>query len=164
MRMNEFEVSALSGNKGIVSLEGEFLLADWTGPHYGCFGGASIFGKKSLVGSNTIESTQAAHSLSLLYTRLTSVSCAFKMSAAYALRGQSRLVGGLLRTPVSQISRQWVCRRCASTVALQTYSASLKSPSIQWSLDRRWQQKRGAAGAAAAMYEAPVHPELRIEC
>ncbi|KAK5280151.1 Elongation factor G, mitochondrial, partial [Exophiala xenobiotica] len=81
------------------------------------------------------------------------------MSASYAVRSQSRLIGSALRTQASRLDKHWVCRRCASTVALQSYSASLKSQSIQWALDRRWQQRRGAAGAAAAMLEEASDPD-----
>ncbi|EXJ81438.1 elongation factor G, mitochondrial [Capronia epimyces CBS 606.96] len=75
------------------------------------------------------------------------------MSAPNALRGPSRLLGPLLRVPKSVLAQQWVCRRCASTAALQTSLAGVKSQATQWPLDRRWQQRRGAAGAAAAMLE-----------
>lgn len=52
----------------------------------------------------------------------------------------------------------WVCRRCAST-ALKVGSASQTSNLQRWQSNQLWQQRRGAAGAAAAMLEEAHEPE-----
>ncbi|KAI1614396.1 elongation factor G, mitochondrial [Exophiala viscosa] len=83
--------------------------------------------------------------------------------SASAVRGPSRLLGTVLRTSASSRAGAWVCRRCASTATLSNYSAGSKSYLVQRSLNRRWQQRRGAAGAAAAMLEEAQDDSLSQE-
>ncbi|KAK4936356.1 Elongation factor G, mitochondrial [Elasticomyces elasticus] len=83
--------------------------------------------------------------------------------SASAVRGPSRLLGNVLRSSTSPRAGSWICRRCASTAALQNYSAGFKAQSVQRPLDRRWQQRRGAAGAAAAMLEEAQDDSLSQE-
>ena len=67
------------------------------------------------------------------------------MRASKFVRAQARTFDAIAR-PLAhrQPSPLWLCRRCAST-------ASMRPANQQWPLDRRWQQRRGAAAAAAAM-------------
>ncbi|KAK5064342.1 Elongation factor G, mitochondrial [Exophiala bonariae] len=81
------------------------------------------------------------------------------MSASRALRASSRLLRNNPASARSSISQQWLCRRCASTSVLSNYSGGPRSQTAQWTLDRRWQQRRGAAGAAAAMLEEASDPD-----
>ncbi|KIV78392.1 elongation factor G, mitochondrial [Exophiala sideris] len=83
--------------------------------------------------------------------------------SASAVRGPSRLLGNVLRSSTSPRAGSWVCRRCASTAALQNYSAGFKAQTVQRPLDRRWQQQRGAAGAAAALLEEAQDDSLSQE-
>ena len=69
------------------------------------------------------------------------------MRASRGVRAPARALESLGRPIGRHQSRSapWVCSRCAST-------AVLRPDSRQWPLDRRWQQRRGAAAAAVAMY------------
>lgn len=69
-----------------------------------------------------------------------------KMRASRLIQRSSRAAANLYR-PAAQ---PWICRRCASSSVLAP-QMRLSSPSTQLPLDRRWQQRRGAAAAAAAM-------------
>jgi hypothetical protein len=67
------------------------------------------------------------------------------MRASKLVRAQARAFDAIARPMTRrQLSSQWICQRCVST-------AALRPPTQQWPLDRRWQQRRGAATAAAAM-------------
>jgi hypothetical protein len=67
------------------------------------------------------------------------------MRASRLVRAQARAFDAIAR-PLTrkQLNSQWICHRCVSTAALLPAAQ-------QWPLDRRWQQRRGAAAAAAAM-------------
>lgn len=75
------------------------------------------------------------------------------MSAGRLLQRSSRVAAATSRQSI----QPWICRRCASASALLSQSRPSPQPSLSH-LDRRWQQRRGAA-AAAAMLEEAHEPE-----
>ncbi|KIV94198.1 elongation factor G, mitochondrial [Exophiala mesophila] len=81
------------------------------------------------------------------------------MSVSRTVRGSARLVGNLTRSPISPATRQWVCHRCASTTSLRPSSAISRLQNSQLQPNGQWQQRRGAAGVAAAMLEEASDPD-----
>ncbi|KEF63203.1 elongation factor G, mitochondrial [Exophiala aquamarina CBS 119918] len=81
------------------------------------------------------------------------------MSASRALRASSGLFRNSTLSTRSPAAQQWLCRRCASTTVLSGYSGGPRPQTAQWPPDHRWQRRRGAAGAAAAMLEEASDPD-----
>ncbi|KAL9620243.1 MAG: hypothetical protein Q9160_005252 [Pyrenula sp. 1 TL-2023] len=80
------------------------------------------------------------------------------MRAAKASRASARFLESFPELLNSRLQQRYLCRRCASTVSLARSSSALLKK--DWPLDRRWTQRRGAAGAAAAMLEeAQAEPQ-----
>lgn len=68
------------------------------------------------------------------------------MRASRALQAPLKAVDAIIRPTATASRTAWMCRRCVSTAALRSAPSTSTQ---QWPLDRRFQQGRGAATAAA---------------